>query len=142
MTKAAVKHKNNLLLKIDEQYLKLSDAFAEAPELLENSKIDLELAVRVLNINEGRNIQILQKCTELDGYARLIAKIRAYLDKGLSLTEALTQAVKDCIEEGILAEFLREHATEAINMLTQEFNIDIAKRVWWKEGREEGLERH
>ena len=52
----------------------------------------------------------------------------------------MTQAVKDCIKEGILVEFLKEHSAEAINMLAQEFDINIAKQIWLEEGREEGRE--
>jgi predicted transposase YdaD len=36
--------------------------------------------------------------------------------------------------------FLKRHGAEVINVLTTEFNIDIAKQVWQEEAREDGLE--
>ena len=126
----------------DEIYLKLSDAFIETQDLFVKNKFDptLELEVRVLNINDGRNTALVKKCEELDGYVQLIGKIRAYQKGGIELEDALTRAVKDCIEEGILVKYLKDHASEAINMLTQEFDIEIAKQVWREEALEEGRE--
>ena len=127
----------------DEIYLKLSDAFIKAPELFVTNKFApaLELEVRVLNINDGRNTEMVKKCEELDGYVQLIGKIRAYQESGIELKDALTRAVADCIKQGILVKYLKDHSSEAINMLTQEFNIEIAKQVWREEALEEGKEK-
>ena len=107
------------------------------------NKIDpaLELEVRVLNINDGRNSEMVKKCEELDGYVQLIGKIRVYQKDGYELSKALTLAIEYCIEQGILVKFLKDHSSEAINMLTQEFDIEIAKQVWREEALEEGIEK-
>ena len=58
----------------------------------------------------------------------------------MELTEAITKAVGDCIEEGILAEFLKQNSTEVINMLTEEWNLERAIYIRQQEAREDGLE--
>ena len=53
---------------------------------------------------------------------------------------AITRAVNDCIEEGILSDFFIANASEVINMLTAEWDIDEARKVWEQEAREDSLE--
>jgi predicted transposase YdaD len=55
------------------------------------------------------------------------------------LGEAIQRAVEDCIEKGILADFLRLHSSEVINMLTAEFILEDALQVWKEEGKKEGM---
>ena len=124
----------------DEAVLRLSDAYREIPETSSAFGGSLELEVRVVNINEGRNESMVRKCETLDGYIRFVGKARAYQRAGQALTNAVTQTIRDCIHEGILADFLKAHASEVINMLTTEWNIDTAREVWMQEAREEGLE--
>jgi len=124
----------------DEKLLRLSDAFMDAPEVASGLGGFLELEVRVVNINEGRNEDVLKKCKTLSGYAHFIGKAREYLEMGYDLKAALTKAINDCIEEGILVDFLKKHSSEVLNMLTAEWNIEDAKKVWLEEGREEGRE--
>ena len=47
--------------------------------------------------------------------------------------------ILDCQREGIFAEFVREHGTEAVNMLYTQFNMDDALDVRYKEGVEDGI---
>ena len=104
----------------------------------------LELEVRIVNINEGRNESIVKKSDELYGYVRFVGKVREYQKAGLDLTTAITGAINECIREGILSDFLKTHSSEVINMLTAEWDINVARKVWeqeaWEEGREEGRE--
>ena len=125
----------------DEKVMKLSDAFMEHPEGAQAAELEgsLELKVRVININVGRNESMVNKCETLKGYVHFIGKVRLNLEAGLDLTDAATKAVKDCIKEGILAEYLKAHASEVINMLTTEFELERARKVWEEEAREEGI---
>jgi hypothetical protein len=123
----------------DRHELKLSDAFREtdAPEWAGGF---LELIVPVYNINEGRNKDIVEKSKSLSGYVAFIAQVRRYSAMGHKLEKAIEQAVKDCVEHDILAEFLLANASEVFNMLTAEFKMEEAVQVWKEEGREEGRE--
>ena len=54
----------------DEQILRLSDSFPEG------AVSDVEVTVRILNINAGRNMKIQDSCKPLAEYSQLIATIR------------------------------------------------------------------
>ncbi|MEW4410978.1 hypothetical protein [Clostridium sp. AN503] len=117
-----------------EKILKLSDAYLEKTD-----SPMLELKVRIININLPVNHPILERCRPLYEYSFFIQKIRDYIDSGKSRDEAIIQAMKDCEQEGIMAEFLREHGTEAVNMLFTEFNVEDALEVRFGEGQESML---
>ena len=124
----------------DEKTLRLSDAYTGIPDMNGDLGGSLELEARVVNINEGRNGSILQKCAALTGYAAFIGKVRANRNAGMGIDLAVTKAVKDCMSNGILADFLKIHASEVINMISTEYNEEQARRVLAQESREEGLE--
>jgi predicted transposase/invertase (TIGR01784 family) len=122
----------------DESTMKLSDHFENGENY---ANIDLELQVRVYNINKGRNPKLEQQSKSLGDYAMLIAKIREYELSGLARGEALKQAVQWCIKQGYLQDFLKIHSSEVVNMLITEWNWDDAKEVWHEEGVAEGIEK-
>jgi predicted transposase/invertase (TIGR01784 family) len=121
----------------DEEVLKLSDAFESGPTGKE--PVDLELMVRVININEGRNEDLVRRSRVLKGYSAFIAKVREYEKESGDREEALKLAIRYCREHDILKEFLERNASEVMNMLITEWNWDDARDVWYTEGREEGL---
>ena len=101
----------------DNAVLQLSDLF-EKPEKLGLAKMDyplLELEVRVININEGRNKTIANRCKKLAEYSTFIAKARAFWDELGSLEEAIKAAIKYCSRHDILTQFLEIHGSEAPN---------------------------
>jgi len=102
---------------------------------------NLELTVRVVNINPGYNDEILQKCETLNGYTAFIERVRSHKGTGLNFQDAMKEAVSWGISQDILGSFLIEHGTEVRNMIQgTTFNIDIAKEVWQEEAREDGYE--
>jgi hypothetical protein len=125
----------------DESILKLSDSFTDAvlPGLVPKLP-ELELYVKVYNINKGHNEAILQKSKKLNGYSTFVAKIREYGAQGQPLKDALKLAVNWCITHNILEEFLEPHGSEVVNMLTTEWDWDTAFAVCREEGIEEGRE--
>ena len=120
-----------------EKVLRLSDAFMDAPGHPEKYG-NLDLTVRVLNINSGHNEGIINRSETLCGYVIFIGKVREGTEKGLELEDAITEAIRYCKEHDILQPFLTNHASEVINMLMTEFNMEDAIAVWKEEGREEG----
>ena len=122
-----------------EMTLRLSDAFKQPPTPGLNSILDL--SVRVVNINKGYNQEIIKNSNHLKDYTEFIAMVRENQRIGKDLRGAITKAVSDCLNQGILVSFLNRHASEVINLLIVEFNIDIAKQVWQEEAREEGIEK-
>ena len=121
---------------------KLSDTFENPASLgLPEKEIPaLELTVKVININQGKNEGMVQKCKILAQYSAFIAKARELVDKYGDREEGLKQAVLYCRDNDILKEFLEKHGTEVLGMLFAEWNQEEALAVHYAEGREEGLE--
>jgi predicted transposase/invertase (TIGR01784 family) len=120
----------------DEKIIHLSDTF-EGLLSLEKPVPALELTVRVININEGRNAQIAQRCRKLAEYSAFIAKVREFEKELGDRTEAFKKAVKYCQKHDILKEFMELHATEVLSMLMTEWNWDDALAVRYEEGMEQ-----
>jgi hypothetical protein len=126
----------------DEKVIRLSEAFEELKSLglAEKDAPALELEVRVININEGRNQAIASRCKKLAEYSAFVAKVREF-ERGLGgMEKAIKRAVIFCEKHGILKEFLKLHAGEVLSMLMTEWNMDDALSVAREEAREEGLE--
>jgi len=126
----------------DKETLRLSDLFENPQDLglPEKSHPLLELEVKVLNINEGRNSEIVNRCRKLAEYSLFMAKVREFKDKYDDLLKAIKEALKYCMEHDILKEYLEKHETEVINMLYTEWNWDTALEVAREEAFEDGLE--
>ena len=126
----------------DEAVLKLSDLFKN-PDFLglpEKIRHVLELEVRVLNINEGKNEAIVKRCGLLAQYSAFISKVREFVKEGFSREEAMKKTVYYCRDHDILSELVAKNASEVLNMLMTEWNWDDAKEVWQQEAREDGIE--
>jgi hypothetical protein len=124
----------------DKMTLKLSDAFQKLPEF--SDKIPLDLEVTVYNINTGHNEDILAKSATLKDYSAFIATVRKYLAQGQLLGEAIKNAITECINAGILVDFLTQHSSEVLNMLNQEWNMETFGEVRFEEGvRQEAVRR-
>jgi hypothetical protein len=127
----------------DEQTIRLSDAFKNpCPQgLPEKDFPALELVVKVININEGRNKGIAERCKKLSEYSAFIAKARAFEKELGSRKKAIKETVKYCQKHDILKEFLELHAAEVLGMLMTEFNLEdaiaVAREEAWEDGQRE-----
>lgn len=127
---------NGLAKQPERQWMKLSDMY----ELYEEEPM-LELKVLVLNINQGSNEGIKEKCRTLQEYMLYIERIRLYTEeKGMVLQEAVETAVDECIKEGILEEFLRKNKAEAIAVSIFEYDEEKELRLLREAEREYGIE--
>jgi hypothetical protein len=88
----------------DETVIRLSDSFEEGEKLGMPEPVfpALELAVRVYNINEGRNGEIIRRSERLRGYSAFIAKVREYEGVKGEKETAMKEAVRYCMEHDIL----------------------------------------
>jgi hypothetical protein len=126
----------------EQTSLKLSDAFADTASVkgCSGTAPDLELLVKVYNINAGHNERILKKCERLKGYSLFVDKVREYRKSISDKEQAFTEAMKYCVENNILRQFLESHSSEVINMLITEWNTEEWGEVQREEGREKGRE--
>ena len=118
----------------------MSDSFMNLPKGHKQNG-SLELEVRVLNINKGRNEELIRNSQELSGYVEIIDEIRKNTDSGLNLNEAVAKAVKDCASNNILPEFLAKYGGDVMSFLYKEWDLDECLAVRWEEGHEEGVEK-
>lgn len=116
----------------EEKVLRLSDAFESREK-----EADVELKVRMLNINSGHNEELMKNCGTLKEYAAFVDISRRYIPEREDRNEALNMAVDHCIEQGILSAFLRKNRAEVLGMLLEEFDAGKYERTL----REEGIER-
>ncbi len=114
--------------------LRLSDAF-ELP--VEPGKY--EWTATLININHGMNPEILSKCAVLDEYSIFVDKVKRY-SENLELIDAVDKAVDECLESGILSDFLSKHRKEASNMVLTEFNEENYRKMLREEGIAEGID--
>lgn len=127
---------NGMDIQPERQVLKLSDLYVPSETIPM-----LELQVLVLNINEGYNIWLKEKCRTLYEYMVFTDKIRYYRNKvGHELKSAIKIAVKECIKEGILVDFLSREKEEAIMFAMFEHNEEEEWRKFKEAEREMGRE--
>ena len=123
--------------------LRLSDAYEKPVE-----KPDLELSVTMLNINSGYNEQLKETCTLLGEYMQYVEKVRHYT-KTMHLDQAVSKAVDDCIQKGVLTEFLTSWKSEVIAMSIFEYDekrekkklLQTERKYARLEGLEEGMQK-
>ena len=120
----------------EEQVLKLSDAFENKEQ-----KADVELTVKVLNINYGHNSHLMEQCKILEDYAKFVAITRQFASEATDRKAALNDAILYCIQNHILEDFLRKYRMEVLGMLLEEFDVNKYERSLREEGREEGETR-
>lgn len=121
--------------------LYLSNAFYN------KGNLNLELVVDVININYDVHNIILDKSITLNGYSYFVYLVREYqeqfktkIEKSNLLEYSIKKAIETCIEKDILNDFLKSNGSEVINMLSVEFNLDVAKEVWKEEAFQDGFE--
>ena len=98
---------------------------------------DLELRVTVLNINAGKNADLLSACKTLNEYAQFVEQIRLNCGR-MEISEAVDEAVKYCIAHDILKDFLTMHRAEVTEMSIFEYDEEKHMRMLKEESREEG----
>ncbi len=128
---------NGLTNAEDERILCLSDSFNKN----HRNEADVEVRVRMLNINYGHNKELLEACRPLFEYSWLIDKIRQYL-KTMEKQIAVGRAIDEVPENFILKSFLKINKSEVFAMLLTEYNeeevMELFKADGERKGRKEG----
>ena len=112
----------------------LSDAY-ETPD----KEPRLELKVLTLNMNEGHNKELMEQCQTLREYAKYVALVRKY-KKEMKLDAAVKCAVDECIQSGILAEFLKKNRAEVIAVSIFEYDKEEEEKKLRKAEYEAGYD--
>ena len=119
--------------------LRLSASFLDEPP--DNS---LELVVKIIKVvyNEEEELmqnEVLRRSEKLQGYGLLLRYIRNSIAAGEELKDAIDLAVNRCLQEGILADFLKAHSAEVGTMLYDDITREEFLEIRAEEAREEGF---
>ena len=98
-----------------------------------------ELEITTLeDVNSGHNAELMNKCKRLMHYSLFIARIRQNTNNGMSVEQAIDEAITYCIDHDILKDVLLKNRSEVRHMLLTEFDEKKFAKSMWEEGRESG----
>ena len=125
-----------------DKTLKLSESFIER-----GTETNLELTVKVININRQNRHPVLKNCKTMHEYSIFVETVRKW--KEIDSQNGFEKAVEECIENNILREYLKRKTKEVLNMLLAEYDYetDIAVQraeeheIAFAEGIEQGIEQ-
>ena len=119
----------------DSMELRLSDCF----ENTDNEAPCLECTATMLNINYGHNQELMKHCRRLEEYSIFVQCVREYIQSEPSVEDALEKAIDTCINQDVLADFLKKHRAEVTNMILTTYDKDLYEKTLKEDAREEGL---
>ncbi len=135
---------NGLAEEPDRIELKLSDAF-EKRNVGADMEPCLEVRAVMLNINYGKNRDLMEQCQWLREYAQFIDLVRDYCEDGLAVEEAVDAAVDLCIQQGVLADILSSHRAEVIAMFLTDYDeqrhMEMERDEWLEDGIDQGIKQ-
>ena len=117
-----------------QKILRLSDSFIKQPETP-----TLELVVKLININYDKDSQILKSCEPLGQYSRFVDAVRRHI--AVDKEHGFENAIKECIKNDILKEYLQRKSREVINMLIAEYDYDTDIAVQREESLMLGIQQ-
>ena len=120
----------------DSMELRLSDCF----ENTDNEAPCLECTATMLNINYGHNQELMKHCRRLEEYSIFVQCVREYIQSEPSVEDALEKAIDTCINQDVLADFLKKHRAEVTNMILTTYDKDLYEKILKEDDKEEGRE--
>ena len=117
-----------------QKILRLSDSFIKQPETP-----TLELVVKLININYDKDSQILKSCEPLGQYSRFVEAVRRHI--AVDKEHGFENAIRECIKNDILREYLQRKSREVINMLVAEYDYDTDIAVQREESLMLGIQQ-
>ena len=117
----------------EEGELRLSDAFVKKQE-----NPNLEVIVKVKNINMGNSQELFEKCKAMRDYMIFVDKVRKYSQEQ-TLEDAVEQTIRECMEEDVMADFLKRNRAEVVKMCLYEYDEEKQREFDREEGKQELL---
>ena len=117
-----------------QKILRLSDSFIKQPETP-----TLELVVKLININYDKDSRIVKRCEPLEQYSLFVDAVRRHI--AVDKEHGFENAIKECIKNDILREYLQRKSREVINMLVAEYDYDTDIAVQRQESLMLGIQQ-
>lgn len=131
---------NGLKEEEDRRELRLSEAFIR--EDGKHLQSCLEVKAIMLNINQGRNRELMDKCQRLREYAAFVNAVREELSRGRTPREAIEMAITYCLKNRMLEDILSMNKREVIDMFLTEYDtqrhMEMEREENFEAGRIEG----
>ena len=124
---------NGVAKQPDSRVLELKSAFREG------SESDIDVRVTMLNINKGRNAELLGSCRPLAEYSQFVGDVRNYEQESHDIDSAVVKAVDNLPEDSPIKEFLLANIAEVKEMCLTEYDEDAERKFLKNEGRKEGI---
>ena len=118
----------------EESELRLSDAFVKKQE-----NPNLEVIVKVKNINMGNSQELFEKCRPMRDYMIFVDKVRRYSQEQ-TLEDAVERTIQECMEEDVMTDFLKRNRAEVVKMYLSEYDEERQREFDREEGKMELLE--
>ena len=118
----------------EEMTLSLSDAFT-------NGEPDIEVKVRMLNINYGKNQVLMKACKPLFEYSWLVEMIRRNYRNSKDIEQAVDEVLDEMPDDFVIKKFLLMHRAEVKGMFLTEYDEEKILAQERQEGIQEANER-
>ena len=115
----------------EQQTLKLSDAF-------ETQSDKLELTVHVYNLADGMNDELKRKCLPIGEYSIFSNAYKHFRQQKMEIDHAVDAAIKYCLENNVMVNYLKNNQKEVIDMFGFEWNEKEAQEALIKTGEARG----
>ena len=121
---------------------------AEVEQIFQEANPDIEVKVRIININYEHNREILSACKPLEAYAWFVAQIRKNLvanrntneeDQITGIGNAINQAIDEMPKEFEIKKFITANRAEVKDMCLTEYNEAETMEMLKEESRQETM---
>ena len=117
----------------DKMELRLTDAFDTT-----KGEPDVEVKVTMLNINYGRNTELMNSCQVLQEYAWFVERIRKNQEETGELEKAVALAISQMPDDALIKSFIVANKAEVTRMCITEYDEAQTMEMFREEGRREG----
>ena len=114
----------------DRVILRLSDSFPEG------SNPDIEVTVLMLNINYGKNRELMEHCRPLNDYSQFVETMRRLKSEGLPLEDAVHLAIRKLDNDSAIRRYLLANEAEVNMLAITEYDEKKQRRLDRLDGEE------
>ena len=119
--------------KPDEMVLNLRDSFPT------DSDPDIDVRVRMININPDHSASLLEACRPLREYSWIIGRIREN-NSAMPLEDAISKTIDEVPETFLIRDLLMAHRAEVTEMLETEYNEEEVLKIVAEDAERRGKE--
>lgn len=115
----------------EQQVLKLSDAFG--------GEGDIEVKVKMLNVNYGKNRELMETCQPLREYAWLVDRVREHQRVLQNLEAAVDASIDEMPDSFVIRTLIEAHRAGVKKMFLTEYDEEKMKEQERKEAFADGV---